>query len=55
MCAYRNEQSGDLEIDLADCKQMFALVRSELGIYTYLYGKPLVELDNLKCPLYSAI
>ena len=32
---------------------VFVLVRSELGIYIYLYGKPLVVLDNLKRPQYS--
>ena len=32
---------------------VFVLVRSELGIYTYLYGTPLVVLDNLRRPQYS--
>jgi hypothetical protein len=48
---YTHTEVSNAEIDLAYCKQVFVLVRSELGIYTYLYGKPLVVLNNLSSPL----
>ncbi len=45
LCAHT--EVSNLEINLAYCKQVLVLVRSEVGTYTYLYGKPLVVLNNL--------